>query len=491
MTRSILTILLFLNLFVIENTTAVITEPYSKRMADAQMARSGAQITWDYPNGLFVESVLKVYEMYGGSAYFNYALNYAKATVNSTTGKIGSKYKFTDYTLDNINPGMFLLDIYNRTFVSQYKTALDTLRKQLQMHPRTSEGGFWHKYTYPNQMWLDGIYMGSRFYAAYEKQFDNGQYYDDVVNQFTVIHSHTYDPVYQLSYHAWSATPTDVNSFWSKQSDPFKGCSPEFWARGMGWYAAALVDVLEVLPAGYAKRQELLDILNQVAAGIKRWQDPLSGCWFQLLRYDNTVVSNGKLNYLEASASSMFTYAILKAVRLGLISKADYQSVGTKAYQGLITKFITEDASGNLSMNQICSSAGLGPASNPSRDGSVNYYLNGSDAGLIVTNDLKGVGPFILASVEYEKLQLTTTGNDLIINSQNDYQIKTNNNKITIQSIHQNLSEVSFFNIQGEELFQWNGPDLAEVTMYLPYCQSGMYLLQINGCEYKKVFIRI
>jgi len=301
-----------------------------------------------------------------------------------------------------------LMDVYKKDGSSQYKTALDTLDKQLLKQPRTPEGGFWHKKSYPDQMWLDGLYMASRFYALYDVKFNGGNRLDDVIKQFSLIHSKTYDATYQLNYHAWSATPANENSFWAKQAGPFKGCSPEFWARGLGWYAAALVDVLEVLPAGYAKRQDLIVILNQVATGIKRWQDPATGCWYQLLRYDKTLVSNGSANYIEASASSMFTYAILKAVRLGLLSKTDYLPTGTKAYQGLINNFISEDASGNLSLNRICSSAGLGPSANPSRSGTIDYYLNGPDAGKIVSNDLKGVGPFIMASIEYEKLQAAT-----------------------------------------------------------------------------------
>jgi len=226
-------------------------------------------------------------------------------------------------------------------------------------------------------------------------------------------------------------------------------------------------------------------------AGIKRWQDPVSGCWYQLMRYDNTLVSNGTHNYLEASASSMFTYAILKAVRLGLISKADYQTVGTKAYQGLITNFITEDASGNLTINQICSSAGVGPASNPTRDGSINYYLNGSDAGLIVSNDLKGVGPFIMASVEYEMSITTATENEEILTKKNNFRINTTDTEITIQSNRQNISEVALYNIQGVEINHWKGNDQSTVNFSLPNIQGGIYFLQINRNEFKKIFITV
>ncbi|MHB9143078.1 MAG: glycoside hydrolase family 88/105 protein [Paludibacter sp.] len=466
--------------------------PYSQRMAQSQMTRSGAMISWDYPNGLFVESILQVYNKYGGSNYYNYALNYAKVSVNASTGKINSGYGFTAYTLDNINPGMFLMQIYNTEKSAQYKIALDTLRKQIQKQPRTNyspTGGFWHKYSYPHQMWLDGLYMGARFYAAYEKAFNNGAAYDDVVNQFVLIHSETYDPAYQLNYHAWSALPTDANSFWANQTDPFKGCSKEFWARGLGWYAAALVDVLEILPDNYSRRQELVDILNQVTAGIKRWQDPVSGCWYQLLRYDNTLTSNGKANYIEASASSMFTYALLKAIRLGLISKTDYLPVATKAYQGLIDNFISEDSKGNLSLNRICKSAGLGPASNLTRDGSINYYLNGSDAGQIVSNDLKGVGPFIMASVEYEILQSTSTNLISAKNIMNDFQIIHVNNTIKIQSKFNSLSDIVMYNSMGQEKSHWHGQQLSEISIQTSDYKQGLYLLQINGLLLRKILI--
>jgi unsaturated rhamnogalacturonyl hydrolase len=379
-------------------------------MAQAQMNRSGVQVPWDYPNGLFVESILKVYDMYGGAAFYDYVSNYAKATIDAKTGKISLKYDYNKFTLDNLNPAMLILEVYKKEGLPQYKIALDTLRKQLEQQPRNLQGGYWHKKVYPDQMWLDGLYMGARYCAAYEKEYGNGgTHFDDIVNQFKLIHSKTYDPEYQLNYHAWSANPKEPGSFWARQTEPFKGCSPEFWSRGIGWYAASLVEVLEVMPNDYAKKKDLIDILNQVLAGIKRWQDPKSGCWYQLTRYDSTQVVDGKANFLEASASSMFVYAILKSIRLGFVPKDEYEAVGIKAYKGIIKNFVSEDSLGVVSLNRICKSAGLGPASDKTRDGSIRYYLTGSDAGDIVSNDLKGVGPFILASLEYERLQSEAT----------------------------------------------------------------------------------
>jgi hypothetical protein len=255
----------------------------------------------------------------------------------------------------------------------------------------------------------------------------------------------------------------------------------------MGWYFAALVDVLEILPANYARRQELVDILNQVTAGIKRWQDPTSGCWYQLLRYDNTLTSNGTKNYLEASASSMFTYAMLKAVRLGLISKTDYLPCAVKAYQGLITNFVTADANGVLSLNLICKSAGLGPSSSPSRDGTINYYLNGSDAGVKVSNDLKGVGPFIMASVEYETYQSSLS--DIHSVSANAINISIHNKIISINSNENKLSDIVLYNCTGSKLYASHELSSSEINIDATKLKRGVYILSINQSVVQKISI--
>lgn len=478
-----------LSLFAASNLQARSSDiPYSQRMVDSQMKRSGTISVWDYPNGLFIESVLKAYDKYQIEKYYDYALSHAKTTIDAK-GKIGSKYKFADYNLDYVNPGMFLLKIYEKEKANdgRYKIALDTLRKQLTYQPRNSRGGFWHKKIYPYQMWLDGIFMGSRYYAAYDVLFNDGQLLDDVINQFTLIHSKTYDSEKQLNYHAWSERPDDKNSFWAKKEDPFKGCSHEFWARGNGWYFAALTDVLEVIPSNHPRRGEMIKIINEVAAGIKLKQDKETGLWYQLLEYDNTTCANGKCNYLEGSASSMFTYAMLKAVRLGLISKEEYLESGEKAYKGLISVLISEDANGDISLNNICQSAGLGPASSPQRDGSISYYLTGSDAGKVVSNDLKGVGPFIMACLEYESLNATNikciTGSSMNCN----YQYSSKSCCIDVNNESEQPIRVNIYDLYGKMIAGQQGN--STISLSLATFPKGLYLLKINDCSINKILV--
>jgi unsaturated rhamnogalacturonyl hydrolase len=267
--------------------------------------------------------------------------------------------------------------------------------------------------------------MGPALYAEWQNNFgeeegadDNNESWTDIANQFITIHDHTYDAEKGLNYHAWSANPTDPNSFWARQEAPYVGCSSEFWGRGMGWYFAALIDVLEIMPKEHDDYIDVLNIANQVAAGLKRWQDNESGCWYQLLQYNQTVTANpageesgGKTvndcdhaNYLESSASSMFTYAYLKGIRIGVLNQNDYLPVAKKAYQGLLNTFIRTEEDGAISIIQSCNSAGLGPARNPARTGSINYYLCGPDV-KVVENEGKAIGPFIMASLEYELLK--------------------------------------------------------------------------------------
>ncbi len=374
---------------------------------------------WDYVNGLVAKALLKVCEESGyedsAAVFYGWAKSYADKAVNED----GSFRNFRKGNIDNIASGKVLFDLYRHEAsldrrngtdnARRYKVAADYLYNYLRYeYPRIPEGdakgGFFHKDIYPRQMWLDGLYMGAAFYAEWLHVFAPGDTdgWSDVASQFVIVHRHTYDPAVQLNYHAWAADPDDVNAFWANKEGPFRGCSEEFWGRGMGWFFAALVDVLEFMPRLHPDYQKLVRIANEVAAGLARWQDRKSGVWYQLLRYDDSYMSRcGIANYLESSASCIFTYAYLKGLRIGVLP-AEYKEVAEKAYRGLLDTFITGNEDGTLNICQSCRSAGVGPAKSPDRDGSADYYLCGKDV-RIVSNEGKAIGSFIMASLEYEK----------------------------------------------------------------------------------------
>jgi len=385
---------------------------------------------WDYVPGLVAYSVLKAWQQYPEhTTYYDTVKRYADHCLQGEdTVHVGES------NVDDIAAGKIFFALYreeirrgNSADAERYKKCATFLRNKLKYgHSRIDSskpgaGGFFHKAQYPNQMWLDGLYMGAAFYAEWQSTFgeeagaeDNIDSWSDIALQFKIIHKHTYDKSKRLNYHAWSADPDDSNSFWAKKEAPYLGCSPEFWGRGMGWYFAALVDVLEIMPKEHADYKELVQIVNQVAEGLAMYQDEKTGCWFQLLQWDDSVKAdnNGdlidgkiynqcdKTNYPESSASSMFTYAYLKGMRIGLLDKYLYKSIAEKAYHGLLNTFIQEDEKG-ISIIQSCASAGLGPAKDPSRTGTINYYLCGKDV-TVTQNEGKAIGPFIMASLEYE-----------------------------------------------------------------------------------------
>jgi unsaturated rhamnogalacturonyl hydrolase len=290
-------------------------------------------------------------------------------------------YKVSNYNIDHLKSGKMLFALYDKTHKEKYKKALLLLRSQLDTHPRTGENGFWHKLRYPHQMWLDGLYMGAPFYAQCIGYFNEpDSLYDDVINQFVVVARRTYDPATGLFRHAYDESR---EQYWA---DTLTGQSPYAWGRAMGWFAMALVDVLDFIPAAHPRRSELTGILNTVVEGVKKYQNA-NGVWYQILD-----LGGCERNYEEATCSCMFTYALLKATGKGYID-ASYKEIAIKAYKGILNTFVKEDESNALHLTQCCAVAGLG--GDPYRDGSYDYYMSEP----VRDNDAKGVGPFIMASL--------------------------------------------------------------------------------------------
>ena len=374
---------------------------WSVRLADSEMARRGDSLAWktegkakwDYTAGLFALSLLKLNEQVHDPRY----VKFSEAAIGSfiaVEGKIQS-YKSEEYQLDALNPGKTILELWKLTHQPRYLAAAIKLANQLRVQPRTFDGGFWHKQRYTNQMWLDGIYMASPFYAEYGQLFGNlftnhNYPYDEVAQQLRLIDAHTYDAATGLNYHGWDAAKVQP---WA---NPVTGCSSNFWGRAMGWYAMALVDVLDYFPTNHPARPQIIATLQKLSVGVLKYQDAKTGLWWQVMDQGDR-----KGNYLEATASAMFVYALAKGVNHGYLTHECVPAI-ENGYAGIINNLIQSDGEKSWSLTQCCSVAGLGgsPSNGKMRDGSFDYYIGEP----VVKNDLKGVGPFILAGIEMQKL---------------------------------------------------------------------------------------
>jgi unsaturated rhamnogalacturonyl hydrolase len=366
------------------NLTEKSPSGWSFRMAQSMMRRDPQLADhWCYENGVALKGIYHAWLQSKDAAYWRYMQDNMDTFVQPD-GSIRT-YRLEEYNIDQINQGKLLFPLYRETGQERYRKAAQTLRQQLQTHPRTSEGGFWHKQIYPHQMWLDGIYMGSPFLTEYAARFDEAGAFDDVAHQVTLIEKHTRDEDNGLLYHGWD------ESRQQRWSNPETGRSPHFWGRAMGWYMMAQVDILELFPIAHPLRREIEAVLQRLATAVLSVQDPASGLWFQVLDQGGR-----EGNYLEASASCMFAYGLAKGARLGWLDEACLVAA-RRAWAGILEGFVREDADGLLSLGNICGGAGLGGV--PYRDGSYEYYVNEK----IVPNDPKGVGAFIMAGIEVEQ----------------------------------------------------------------------------------------
>lgn len=346
-----------------------------------EMIRSGKSNKWNYIDGCMITGILELYEITGEARFLDFADRFLSGFVEED-GHIRT-YDPEEYSLDNVNPGKNLFPLYDLTGKEKYRKAIDLVRSQLSTMPRTPEGNFWHKLIYPNQVWLDGIYMALPFYMEYEKRFDAQKDCPDICQQIANVETRMRDPETGLYYHGYDASR---KMYWA---DPDSGCSPNFWLRAEGWFILGLVDVLEImkdLPM-QAESVHLQHMLLDLAKALSKYQDP-SGLWYQLI-----ALPELEGNYLETSGTALISAALLKAVRLGFLPES-FRTVGEKAFYGIVDHRLTKNADGTPCVTGICLVAGLGGEQH--RDGSVAYYLSEP----VVQNDAKGVGPLLLAYTE-------------------------------------------------------------------------------------------
>lgn len=368
--------------------------PLSLRVVESEMVRNPeasyidgqeGKLKWNYTTGLELKAMLDVYAVCGEERILDYADAWYDAIIDSA-GVI-FKYKKSNFSTDHICPGRTLFQLYDLTGKEKYRAAMDSLYSQLLDQPRTPEGGFWHKQVYPEQMWLDGLYMAQPFYAEYTRRYIpepevQKSNYQDIAHHFSVVFEHTYDPETGLLRHAWDSSHS---MFWC---NPANGQSAHAWGRAMGWYAMALADVIDILPEG-EERALLSGLLHRVYEALPRFADKETGMWFQVL---DRPYAEG--NYLEATASAMFVYTWLKGCRLGVLD--DLESARA-AYSSLLKTFVTEE-DGIVSLNDCCEVAGLG--GKDMRRGDYDYYIHEP----VRPNDPKGIGPLIWAALEYERI---------------------------------------------------------------------------------------
>lgn len=356
--------------------TIIKAHPESYMIDDAKAPK------WDYVHGLVLTSIEELNKKAKNPLYASYIKSYVDNFIEED-GSIKT-YEISKYNIDMVVAGRLLFNVYAKTKEQKYLKAMQLLKQQLEEQPRTASNGFWHKKIYPNQMWLDGLYMGEPFYAEYTLTFENGKNFDDIAKQFELIQNHAKDPKTGLLYHAWDESKEMP---WANKET---GTSPNFWSRSIGWYVMALVDVLDYFPKNHPKQKELVRYLNETADALVKFQDK-SGLWYQV-----TDQGNREGNYLEASGSSMFAYAFAKGANKGYLP-SKYKTIATKAFDGIVKDLIKVGPNGEVVITQACAVAGLG--GKPYRDGSYEYYVNERKK----DNDPKATGPFILAALELNK----------------------------------------------------------------------------------------
>jgi unsaturated rhamnogalacturonyl hydrolase len=397
---------------------AIGQEPISERLADTAMNRlwlddrkqPGIPPRWNYEQGVVLKAIEQMWYATGDGKYFRHIQKGMDYWIDEKGNH--KDYKPDEFNIDHITPGTAMLLLYRVTGQEKYRKIIELLRSQIKSQPRTNEGGFWHKKIYPYQMWLDGLYMGEPFYAEYSEVFGEDNW-NDIANQFVWMERHARDPRTGLLYHGWD------ESRQQRWADKTTGRSSHVWGRAMGWYAMALLDVLEHFPKNHPRRHELIEILNREAAAIEKYQDSKSGLW-----WDIVDLGGREKNYHESSASAMFVYALARGVHEGYLPDR-YMKVATRGWDGIKREFTKTNANGETDWEGTVSVSGLG--GNPYRDGSYDYYMSEK----VRTNDAKGLGPAIRAALEMESYERGWPGRGKTVVLDDYFNHEVRKNKIT------------------------------------------------------------
>ncbi|AWK06553.1 glycosyl hydrolase family 88 [Flavobacterium crocinum] len=337
---------------------------------------------WDYKMGFVLSGFEKLYQKTNDKKYLNYIKEYVDEMIDST-GNI-KKYVSKEYNIDYLNPGKLLFNLYDITKDSRYLEIIGKLRTQLETQPRTASGGFWHKQIYPNQMWIDGLYMAEPFYTQFTVKYEKGKSLEDIAKQFELVQNHIVDKKTGLVYQAWDESK-EIG--WA---DKQKGTSPTIWGRGIGWYMVALVETLDYFPKSHPKHKVLVQYLNEIAKNVNQYKSE-SGLWYQVADKPEKFG-----NYVEPSASGMIIYAFAKGTNNGYLG-GSYKTTAKKSFDSFVKEFIKVDKKGEINVLNVSSNIGLGGKS--FRDGTNEYYLTSKPR----DNGAIGLGAFLLAAIELNK----------------------------------------------------------------------------------------
>lgn len=336
-----------------------------------------------YEDGLMLIAAMRYYEITSEDYVLKFLINYLDKVIDED-GKIQS-YHLEDYNIDNILAGNVLFFVFDKTKNEKYQKAIELLRSQLLTHPRTLSGSFWHKKRYPYQIWLDGLYMGQVFYLQYGIITKDKLIIADVINQVNNADKLLWDKDRELYVHACDE---NMSMQWA---DKDNGHSPNVWSRSVGWFAMALVDLYDLFDEhNKDEKEQLKTLANKLIDGLIKHLDNEYKMLYQIV--DKPEL---KGNYLETSGSAMIAYTLIKGYRLNIFGVEELE-LGKSLIKGINRKYLREKSS-QIVLGGICAVAGL---DNEKRDGSIEYYLSEK----IAENEIKGVGPYLFALIELEKM---------------------------------------------------------------------------------------
>lgn len=337
--------------------------------------------TFNYHQGVFLTGMSRIYNLCKDERYLNYVKAWAKAMQNEdgTIYEPGADW-ISLRTLDFRQPANVLFFLYDETQDPHWLELIKYLADDLyETYPKNEDGGFWHFYTTPGQMWLDGLYMAGPLLAHYAYLANKPQYLELAIKQIFIMYKNMRDEKSGLLYHGWDPTKKAI---WA---NPESGCSSEIWARACGWFVLAVSEMLDFIPDGHPEKENIILIQKELIDAVIRNQS-VEGRWYEVVDKWQE-----KGNWPENSGTCLFIYSICKGIRKGYIDKK-YLENAKRAYNRIIETLLPAPE-GEFSLGNICVGTCI-------EEGTYDYYISRD----CTENDLHGMGAFLLMASELSGL---------------------------------------------------------------------------------------